>query len=120
MCKQKRNQVDNEILRTSFSKPVNASGAGSGSLEIAITSRGELIPNVARAVGKTGSAEVSFTPIYLEPHLINVRFNCELVHGKQLIVTFMKPLSSSDLALITKYLITDLKLNKSWVMVKPR
>jgi len=72
--------IDSLFCNVSLS--VNASEAGPGNLEVSITSRGESVRNVARKVDTTGLIEVSYTPIYLDPHIINVRFNCEPVNGK--------------------------------------
>lgn len=73
---------------------VNALNAGSGSLEMFVTCRGENIPNVARPIGKTGQIEVSFVPRYVEAHFINVRFNDESVPGSP----FTMPVLDGSLA----------------------
>jgi filamin len=57
---------------------VDASAAGEGQLEISIN-EGE-VPNHVQVVGG-GRCLVSFTPEQAKPHMIDIKFNGETVHG---------------------------------------
>ena len=59
---------------------VDASRAGSGSLEINIMAAEENVPNFVKSLG-IGRFEVSFTPQLPDSHVITVRFNGEMVPG---------------------------------------
>jgi len=60
--------------------------AGSGSLEIAVTCRGEEIPSMVYRGMHPSDVEVSFVPKHVDIHLVNVYFNGQSVPGYTLIV----------------------------------
>ena len=60
---------------------VNAVDAGPGNLEVMITCQGELVKNTARTIPNTGLVEVTYVPICLQPHVINVKYNGENIPG---------------------------------------
>jgi len=61
---------------------VNAMGAGSGNLEITVTSNGEDIPSTVRTGMHASDVEVTFVPKHVETHLVNVYFNGQIVPGR--------------------------------------
>jgi len=60
---------------------VDASRAGAGNLEIVVSAGGENVPNFVKAEDNA-RFEVSFTPVTIDTHTINIKFNGELVPGK--------------------------------------
>jgi len=60
---------------------VNATSAGSGNLEITVTSRGEEIPSTVSTGMHASDVQVSFVPKYVDTHLVNVTFNGQSVPG---------------------------------------
>jgi len=60
---------------------VNAQNAGSGSLEIAVTCRGEEIPSNVNTGMHASDVEVTFVPKHIETHLANIYFNGHVVPG---------------------------------------
>ena len=64
---------------------VNVSRAGFGTLDVAITARGETVPNGMREVNN-GIVAVSFTPLTSDVHLITLKYNCEMVPGKYILL----------------------------------
>ena len=63
---------------TAFVFAVDASAAGEGQLEIAITAGRALVPNKVEVLGG-GKCLVTFTPQTAQPHFIDVKFNGEQV-----------------------------------------
>ena len=59
---------------------VDASQAGTGTLEISVTTAADNVPNFVTSLGN-GCYDVSFTPQVLENHSVHVRFNGEHVPG---------------------------------------
>lgn len=70
--------VNGGVVGQSCQFRVDASAAGEGQLEISIN-EGE-VPNHVQVVGG-GRCLVSFTPEQAKPHLIDIKFNGETVHG---------------------------------------
>jgi hypothetical protein len=60
---------------------VNASQAGAGNLEIIVSVSGRNVPNYVQSEGNA-RFRVNFKPQEAAPHLLSVRFNGELVPGK--------------------------------------
>jgi len=60
---------------------VNATSAGSGCLEVTVTSHGEEIPSSVTAGTHARDVEVAFVPKHVETHLVNIYFNGQIVPG---------------------------------------
>ncbi|CRL07142.1 CLUMA_CG020137, isoform A [Clunio marinus] len=72
------NDVNGGVVGQACQFRVDASAAGEGQLEISIN-EGE-VPNHVQVVGG-GKCLVSFTPEQPKPHIIDIKFNGETVHG---------------------------------------
>lgn len=75
------NNIRPGVIGRPSSFNIDASKAGPGNLEIAVVAKGESIPTTAHTAANPDLIEASFTPVYLEIHLINVRFNGEPICG---------------------------------------
>jgi len=67
---------------------INASKAGVGNLEIAVSVSGESIPNMIKAIDKA-TFDVSFTPYSSDVHTISVKFNGEMITGSPFSMTVL-------------------------------